>query len=222
MAPKRGDRILVWDSPTRLFHWSVVALVFVSWLSADRGYMTVHLWSGLALLSLLLFRLAWGFFGSTTARFSNFLHTPPRILNYLRGKDKLFYAGHNPAGGLMVLMLIGVLLAQAVTGLFSTDSLRFSGPLALLVSEDLSLRLTSLHGAVFNLILALVWLHVVAVGFYLLVKGDNLIRPMITGRKPASYVSEGQRLVFTHPFIALLVLAAAVTLVAGILFWGTT
>lgn len=221
MAPDGGDRILVWDAPIRLFHWSVVALVALSWVSADQGYMTVHLVSGLTLLALLLFRLGWGFFGSTTARFASFLHAPPRVLQYLRGKGQRLHAGHNPAGGLMVLALIAVLLAQAVTGLFATDSLHFTGPLALLVSEDQSLRLTSLHGAIFNLILVLVWLHVVAVGFYLLVKGDNLIRPMITGRKPASHVPPGLDLVFRHPFIALLLLAVAALPVAALFLWGT-
>src|SRR5215471_5518863 len=79
-----GPRIYVWDAPTRLFHWSVVVLIFVSWLSADQGYMRVHLWSGLTLLVLLLFRIGWGFAGATTARFSNFLHAPAKIIAYLR------------------------------------------------------------------------------------------------------------------------------------------
>ena len=219
MAPDREAdtkpaAILVWDAPT--------ALVFVSWLSADQGYMTVHLLSGLTLLALLLFRLAWGFFGSTTARFGDFLHAPPRVLRYLRGRGQRLHAGHNPAGGAMVMVLIAVLLAQAVTVLFATDSLHFTGPLALLVSEDASLRLTTLHGTIFNLILLLVWLHVVAVGLYLLVKGDNLIRPMVTGRKPASHVPDGLRLVFTHPVIAVLLLAVSIALVTALFFWGTT
>ena len=81
-------------------------LVFVSWLSADRGLMTVHLCSGLALLSLLLFRIGWGIVGSTTARFRDFLHPPRAVFGYLKGMaggKKHLYAGHNPAGGLMVI-----------------------------------------------------------------------------------------------------------------------
>jgi cytochrome b len=215
--------VLVWDVPIRLFHWSIVILVAVSWFSADQGYMRVHLWSGSALLVLLLFRLAWGFAGSTTARFASFLYPLPRVMGYLRGLlrgDRLLYAGHNPAGGLMVMALIAVLLAQAVTGLFASDGVRFTAPLALLVSEEMSLRITGWHGLIFNLILVLVWCHLVAVGFYLLVKGDNLVRPMLTGRKPHSHVPHGTALRFTHPLIALLVLAVMAGLVALLVFRG--
>src|SRR5664279_3070031 len=79
-----GSHVLVWDIPTRLFHWSIVLLLFASWLSADQGFMTVHLWSGSALLALLLFRIAWGIVGSTTSRFGDFIHPPRRIAEYLR------------------------------------------------------------------------------------------------------------------------------------------
>src|ERR1043165_9273842 len=114
-----NTRIEVWDAPTRLFHWSVVILIFVSWLSADQGYMKVHLWSGLALLVLLLIRIGWGFAGATTARFSDFLHAPPKVMAYFKamaGDSRPRHAGHNPAGGLMVVLLLAVLLVQAVTG----------------------------------------------------------------------------------------------------------
>lgn len=215
--------VLVWDLPTRLFHWCVVGLVFVSWLSADRGWMTVHLGSGLSLLALLLFRLGWGFFGSTTARFSNFLHPPRRVLFYLKGLksgDRPLYAGHNPAGGLMVAAMIAVLLAQALSGLFANDGLHFNGPLALLIPSELSDRITSVHGLIFNLILLLVWCHVVAVGFYLLVKRDNLVLPMVTGRKPHSHVPAGAGLVFTRLAIALLLLFLSAAIAVWIMFEG--
>lgn len=225
MAPDREEKaimpssthVLVWDIPTRLFHWSIVALVLLSWVSADQGYMTVHLWSGMALLTLLLFRVAWGFCGSTTARFGNFLRTPPEVLRYLRhGGTKLLYAGHNPAGGLMVLAMIAVLLAQTVTGLFASDGIRFHGPLALLVTEDQSLQITGLHETIFNVILLLIWCHVAAIGFYLLVKGENLIRPMFTGRKPFTDIPDGTDLRFTHGAVALLIVIA----VAGLVAWA--
>ncbi len=97
-TPAADQHIRVWDVPTRLFHWSIVALIFVSWLSADQGYMTVHLCSGLTLLALMLFRLGWGLLGSTTARFSDFLHPPRKIVAYLKSHGSLLHAGHNPAG----------------------------------------------------------------------------------------------------------------------------
>ncbi len=218
--PKKPEHVQVWDAPVRLFHWAIVILMLVSWVSADQGYMRVHLWSGLTLLALLIFRLVWGVIGSTTARFRDFLHPPRTVLAYLRslaGANKALFAGHNPAGGLMVVGLIVVLLLQAVTGLFSNDGLRFHGPLALLVSEETSTGITGLHGTIFNVILVLVWLHVVAVGFYLFVKGDNLIFPMLTGKKKRAHVPEGWSIKLAHPLMALLVLMAA----AGLVFWLT-
>jgi cytochrome b len=214
------SHVRVWDVPTRIFHWSIVALVFISWLSADQGYMTVHLWSGMTLLTLLLFRIGWGLIGSTTARFSDFLHHPRRIAGYLKALkngDKPLYAGHNPAGGLMVAAMIAVLLAQAVTGLFANDSVHFSGPLALWISEDASTRLAALHATIFNVILLLIWCHVVAVGFYLLVKGDNLVGPMFTGLKHCLHVPADLQLTFIRLYVALLLLALTVGIAAAIM-----
>ena len=217
---RKEEHVQVWDAPVRLFHWAIVILMLVSWLSADQGFMRVHLWSGLTLLALLIFRLVWGMIGSSTARFRDFLHPPRQVLAYMRslvGANKALFAGHNPAGGLMVVGLIAVLVLQAVTGLFSNDGLRFHGPLALLVSEETSTGITGLHGTIFNVILALVWLHVVAVGFYLFVKGDNLIFPMLTGKKKRAHVPEGWSIKLAHPLLALLVLMGA----AGLVFWLT-
>lgn len=211
-------RVKVWDAPTRLFHWSIVLLVFVSWFSADRGLMTIHLWSGLSLLALLLFRIAWGIMGSTTARFSDFMHPPRKIAGYLKGlarSEKRLHAGHNPAGGMMVIVMIAALLAQAVTGLFSNDGLRFNGPLAMWISQDISDQVTRIHGTIFNIILLLVWCHVVAIGFYLLVRDDNLVGPMFSGKKPRSHVPDGLNIAFTRTYIALLLLA----LTAGMVAW---
>jgi cytochrome b len=154
--------------------------------------------------------------GSTTARFRDFLHPPSRIVGYLKGRDaNKWYAGHNPAGGLMVAALILVLLAQVGTGLFANDGVRFRGPLALLVSEDTSSRLTDVHGLVFESILVLVWCHIVAVGFYLLVKGHNLISPMVTGKKRQEHVPPNSNLIFVRSYIALLLFAVS----AGIAVW---
>ena len=208
--------VRIWDAPTRWFHWAVAALVATSWFTGSQAYMKAHLWSGLTLLALLIFRLVWGVIGSTTARFSDFLHPPTRVLGYFRAllsHDKPAYAGHNPAGGWMVLTLMAFLLAQVTTGLFSNDGIRFMGPLALRVSADTSDRLSELHRLLFNGILCLVWLHLVAVFFYLLVKGENLIRPMVTGYKHRAHVPSNLTLNFIHAAVAVLVMAAAAGLV---------
>jgi len=118
----------------------------------------------------------------------------------------------------MVVALLAVLLAQASTGLFSNDGLRFSGPLSLLVSADLSDWLTQMHSLIFNVILVLIWLHLVAVGFYYLVKGENLVGPMLTGQKHRAHVPEGLTLAFTHPVIAVLLLLLSAAIAAWILF----
>lgn len=212
-----SQRVRVWDVPTRLFHWSIVFLIIISWLSADQGYMRVHLWSGMTLLSLLLFRIGWGLIGSTTSRFRDFLHSPRQIIAYFSPHARSLYAGHNPAGGLMVVVLLVALLGQVTTGLFANDGLKFVGPLALLVSDDASDRLTRVHGLIFDIILALIWLHLVAVGFYYFVKGQNLVAPMMNGWKHRRNVPDEIAIKFVHPALALGLLLISAATVAWIL-----
>jgi cytochrome b len=216
--------VKVWDAPTRCFHWTVVGLVALSWITAENGLIRWHLWSGALLMTLLLFRLAWGFVGSTSARFSHFVTGPRPTIGYLksllRGPRKVSYLGHNPAGGWMVVLLILVLILQAVTGVFANDDVHFNGPLATSISKTLSDRLTELHGALFNVILLLVWVHIVAVGFYFFVKGENLIKPMFTGkkiwvRKVWARVPSELHVRFVHPALAALLWALS----AGVVWW---
>ncbi len=212
------DLVRVWDMPIRVFHWSIVGLVSLSWVSAENGYMRLHLWSGLGLLTLVVFRIAWGFVGSTTARFSDFIHGPGRALAYLRAMrrgERPAHTGHNPAGGWMVMALLAALLLQAGTGLFANDGVHFNGPLAARISSALSDRLTNLHGNIFNVIVLLVWMHIVAVMFYRYVRGENLIRAMITGSKPRREIPGNADLKFVRLRWALLCLALA----AALVFW---
>lgn len=185
-TPERGA--LVWDLPTRLFHWLTAGLVVTSWISAEIGgnAMTVHVWSGLSLLSLVLFRVMWGFLGGTYARFSNFVRGPRAAADYaaalLRGQARPS-VGHNPLGALMVVALLANLGVQAATGLFANDDVMLEGPLAARVSKETSDLLTKVHHLSFNVLLVLIALHIAAAIYYLVVKRENLIRPMITGRK---------------------------------------
>lgn len=214
--------VRIWDVPVRLFHWSIVLLVIISWVSADNGYMRVHLVSGVTILVLLLFRLLWGVVGSTTARFSAFVRGPRAVLQYLRASRAgvVHHPGHNPAGALMVVALILVLLAQVLTGLFANDGIRFYGPLALMISSDGSDLLTRIHALVFNAILLMVWVHVVAVFFHLLVKRENLIRPMITGLKDRSILPDtvGGEIRFVGNAVAALMFVGVAGLVLFFLF----
>lgn len=212
------SHVKVWDFPTRVFHWTVVSLVLTSWITADQGFMKLHLWSGSILLVALIFRIAWGVIGSTTARFIDFIAPPRRVWSYLRAlvtPDKPLYAGHNPAGGWMVVALVTLLSLQIATGLFANDGLKFNAPFATLVDSELSDRLTQLHGELFNFILLLVYFHVVAVFFYFWVKGENLIGPMLHGKKHRAHVPPDLNLRFTRSVIAL----ALLTLSAGLVWW---
>jgi cytochrome b len=175
--------VRVWDLPTRLFHWLLVALFLFSWWSAENREMDWHRLSGIGLLGLLLFRLIWGVIGGSTARFASFLHSPGKALAYLR----LFAAGphkpgHNPVGGYSVVAMLLALIVQVTTGLFATDVDGIeSGPLSYLVSFDQGRTASAIHHVSFNVLLALVGLHVLAILFYLIFRRRNLVGPMITG-----------------------------------------
>ncbi len=177
------QRIRLWDLPTRLFHWLLAGLVVASFVSGKIGgnAMDWHGKFGLAILGLLAFRLVWGFAGSTYARFVSFVPTPAKVLAYLRGQWR--GVGHNPLGAFSVFGLLLVLAIQVGTGLFGNDDIAFRGPLYELIGKDLSDRLTGLHKLSVNVLIALVTLHIVAIAFYVRVKKDDLIRPMLTGWK---------------------------------------
>ena len=184
----RPVQVPVWDFPTRLFHWVLVILVAVSFTTGAIGgnAMVYHERSGFAILVLLIFRIIWGFVGSRQSRFSDFVKGPAAVRRYatalFRGSPER-YLGHNPMGGWSVLALLLVLLVQVVTGLFANDDIITEGPLYLWVSKPVSDWLTRIHRINRFLIVALVATHLSAVLFYLWGKGENLIKPMITGQK---------------------------------------
>lgn len=182
-AARPLTRILVWDLPTRLFHWSLVLAVAVAVISGEIGgdWMEVHGKAGLAILGLVTFRLVWGFVGSTHARFLNFAPTAGKLRAYLRGRWKGH--GHNPLGALAVFALLALLTVQAGTGLFGNDDIAFYGPLSALVEQGLSNRLTGWHKLLAYVLLAVLALHIVAILVYLVVKKNNLVKPMVTGWK---------------------------------------
>ncbi|WP_282609910.1 cytochrome b/b6 domain-containing protein [Pelagibius sp. Alg239-R121] len=218
-AAETSKSTLVWDMPTRLFHWCLVLLVGTSWLTGELGEMDWHMRSGFAILTLVLFRLLWGVFGSTTARFAQFVKPPAAAVHYARdlisGKART-YLGHNPLGGWMVVLLLSLLLFQTGTGLFANDDIFTEGPLYHLVTKSTSDWLTVIHKTLFDALLICVGLHVAAAIFYLVVKKDNLILPMINGRKSGHGADSGFSFVLRSSFIALLSLAAAAAAVWAI------
>ena len=209
----------VWDAPTRLFHWAIVLLVALSYASVQAGWLRVHLLSGYAVLALLIFRVVWGFVGSETARFGQFLASPAKALRHLAGFRQPApdtQVGHNAAGGWMVLAMLVLLGVQTVSGLFNTEeygaTYAAAGALEKYVSEGASRAAGIVHAVVFNLLLALIVLHIAAVLAYRLVRRHDLVRPMITGIKRLPAATR-------QPRMASPVLAAAVLAGAGVAVW---
>lgn len=204
-----GNKAPLWDLPLRVFHWSLPVLLVLAWASAELEALEVHEWCGYTLLVLVAFRIVWGFIGSRHARFSDFLRSPAAAIRYLRGQEPE-REGHNPAGGWAVVAMLCLLLAQAVTGLFNSDDVGFTGPLVHAVDKGVADALAEWHEINFNLLLALVALHVGAVLFYLVRRQRNLIRPMLTGGESSSGAAPAPL------WLALVVLAV----LAGLLYWG--
>ncbi len=177
-------RLPVWDLPLRLFHWALALLVVAQVATAMIGgnAMEYHARGGYAILALVLFRIAWGFAGGTHARFADFVRGPAEVFDYLRGRSGPF-AGHNPLGGWSVVAMLASLLVQAVTGLMANDDVMMEGPLVRHVPGRVSEIATSIHEANGLLLVGLALLHVIAVLFYLIARRQNLILPMLSGRK---------------------------------------
>ena len=205
----------VWDAPIRLFHWIIVLLVCTSWYFAETDQLPLHFLSGYCILTLLLFRLVWGVVGSDTARFAQFMRSPAlalRHLAHLRRREPDDEVGHNPAGGWMVAAILTVLAVQVGTGRCSNADFD-KAPFADAVGKSLSDTLSTVHSYCFTLLQILVVVHVAAVLTYALVKKQDLVRPMITGKKRLPVSLRAPRI--RSPLLALPIL-----LVAALLVWG--
>jgi len=181
------NKKLIWDLPVRIFHWSLVILIPYSWYSIEiTNDLENHFLSGFCVLALVIFRIIWGFAGPKYARFSSFIYSPRNIIAYAKTlftKQRSDHAGHNPLGGLSVMVLLLLLATQVGTGLFATDGDYFFGPLNDYIPWDTSIILTDIHVININILLGFIGLHIVSVLFYLFFKKENLITAMVTGRK---------------------------------------
>lgn len=191
------NTIRVWDLPTRLFHWALVVCVIGSVATAQIGgdAMAWHFRCGYTILSLLLFRIVWGFVGGRWSRFAAFLYSPATILRYLKGHARPEHTiGHNPLGAGSVFALLGFLLLQVATGLISDDEIATAGPLTQFASNAMVRIATYYHTHVGKLILiALILLHIGAITFYFFKKQENLVHPMIHGNKETTAPLQGSR-----------------------------
>jgi cytochrome b len=206
-------KIRLWDLPIRLVHWSFVVLIPLMWWTAEDHNISLHVKLGYGVLALVLFRILWGFFGSSNARFSQFVKGPGAVMGYLRktfsGGEAEVHAGHNPAGGWSVVILLLLLATQVGLGLFALDEDNVGGPLTYLVSYETSRTLAERHELVFNLIVLFVVFHIAAVAYYAVVKKDRLVPPMITGSRDLPEAVEAPRLAPLWKALVILALSAA-------------
>ena len=185
--------VALWDPALRLFHWLLAFCVTGAWVLGKFGSsfglmkMTLHFWFGYMVIALLAFRLVWGVIGPRPARFAHFVRGPGAVLAYagtLHRRSPSYWFGHNPLGALSVLAMLAALMAQAATGLVADpDDFINVGPLASQVSTATSRKAAGMHDVISNLILLLVVLHVGVILFYRFWKGEDLVRPMLHGRK---------------------------------------
>ena len=217
-------KVRVWDLPTRLFHWGLAACIVGSVVTGytGGGAMDWHARLGYAVLTLLLFRLAWGVVGGHWSRFASFLYSPGTVVRYLRGQahpDHLI--GHNPLGAASVFAMMAVLLVQVGTGLVGDDEIAFTGPLNRFVESSKGLAATWYHKRVGQwLLLGLVLLHIAAVLYYLVRRSDDLIRAMIGGDKLVPHPAPESRDTAGTRLLALAVLAACGAAVAWLVRLG--
>ena len=221
-GPEKSGMVRAWDLPTRLFHWSLVSLIVLAYVSrrwGDAG-LVWHKWNGYAILVLVVWRLFWGFAGSSTARFRSFFYWPWTAaaygLDFARRRPRHFL-GHNPLGGSVVFLMLGLIGLQGALGLFSYDDhdSNAGGPLAAKVADSTWAAATKWHLIIFNVILAVVALHLAANVLYIVWKGENLVKPMITGRKAAGTYEDQQEAVLAPGVRALICLLVAALLVFG-------
>jgi cytochrome b len=187
------ELIKVWDLQLRIFHWLLVAGLFVAYLTEDE-LLTIHVWAGYMVAGLLLFRLVWGFIGTEYSRFSNFLCSPFRSIAYVKDLIALKtkrYIGHNPAGAAMIVLLLVSLTMTVLTGLAVYGADQALGPLASIGSSNEKLW-EEIHEFFANFALLLVVFHVLGVAIESYLR-ENLARAMVSGYKKITTDSESKQ-----------------------------
>jgi len=208
---------LIWDIPVRLFHWLLVLCLFGQWLTAEvlEDAMDIHFYIGYFTLGLIIFRLIWGFVGTRYAKFSSFIAGPKTMLAYLKSvtsKQHSFSVGHNSVGGLILPAIIILVGLQAVSGLFTTDEIVYSGPYYANANADLQEYMQWLHHNIFDVLLAIIGLHLIAIGWYLIFLKQNLTGPMLNGKKA---IAEKEGIQHSQLIKAILIMC----LVAIFVYW---
>jgi len=217
----RDSERLIWDWPLRLWHWLFALCVTGAWMTGQWGgfdWRQWHIWFGQGAIGLLIFRVIWGIVGPRNARFSRFLPRPSRLFTYLKTLPKrnaAEYAGHNPLGAVAVVFILAVLGVHATSGLFISDDILYEGPWYVAVSDETADFASTVHHRLAWPIGILLGLHIIAILFYRLYKGQRLTRAMITGRKPADRIPDAKSIASSRTVLALILIA----LVAALAWW---
>lgn len=180
-------KLPLWDLPTRLFHWLLVLFIFAAWRTAETGNMELHQTFGFLILGLMIFRIIWGFIGSQPSKFSDFIFKPLTIIKYalqfFKQKSEISF-GHNPMGGIVVVLFLALILTQIISGLFADNDIDFAGPLSEYAASSTVRDITLFHKFNFNVLLfSLICIHIGVIIFYFVYKKNNLLTPMISGYK---------------------------------------
>lgn len=215
--------VRVWDAPTRLFHWAL-ATCFIGLVISGQmggGAMVWHFRFGYGVLTLLLFRLVWGFHGGYWSRFATFFYWPRQIYRYLRGNgDPEQQVGHNPLGSISVFAMLGFMAFQVASGLMSDDDIAATGPLVRFVSAGWVNNATFYHKEIGKLmLLILVAMHLCAIAFYFFRKHENLVKPMVLGDKTLSFAAKSASDTAADRRKAGVIFLICVVLVASVVLW---
>jgi cytochrome b len=211
----------VWDLALRVFHWALVLLFVVAYVSGIQpGHFALHEASGYGILGLLVFRLIWGFVGPSPARFASFVRGPRAALAHLGEllrREHRPLPGHNPLGGWAVMAILALLLVQTVSGLFAS-TFDYEGPLARLLPDTAQDAMAGIHAFVMNILLAVLAVHLLGIAATSYLGRENLVASMIHGRKElAARDSVGIRLVpWWRAAVAAVLSALAVWLVLSL------
>lgn len=217
------NKVRVWDLPTRVFHWGLVLCIvgLVTTGLVGGAAMVWHFRLGYAVLSLLLFRLVWGFVGGHWSRFGVFVAGPAAILRYLRGQGGYNAVGHNPLGALSVLAMLGLLLLQVASGLISDDEIATAGPLAKFASGFWVGKATHYHTAIGQYVVyGLVTLHMAALAFYHFKRNNPLVPAMWHGDKEVLTPEVQARDDTRARLLALVVFGFCAAAVTGLVQWA--
>jgi cytochrome b len=185
ITSSKAQLIPVWDIFVRVFHWLLVGVFTICFITQEENYDT-HLISGYAVVGLITFRLLWGFLGTKYARFSNFVYSPRTAWAYLkdfRSQNSTFYIGHNPLGGYMVIALITMMFIITFSGVALDAAENRSGPLASTQLFYYTDQIAFLHDISTDITVALIVLHILGVMFSGVLHKENLVKAMITGKK---------------------------------------